>query len=66
MIDAGWDRQLAQVKEKAYGLRIYVENPVSQEVQRAIHDAEAEARITCEACGRGHDSPDSSVCAECR
>lgn len=53
MIEAGWDRDLQQVKEKFCGLRIYIGNG-SEAVDVIIRDAERKAALCCENCGRSH------------
>jgi hypothetical protein len=40
-----------QVKEKFGGLRFYM-NHSTEEIRRAIHEAEKESLMTCETCGR--------------
>jgi hypothetical protein len=54
LIELGWNRELAQVKEKYGGLRFYiygVDEKIYDAVYEAIDDAEAEAARTCEWCG---------------
>jgi hypothetical protein len=45
LIRLGWDRQLAQVKEKFDELRVYIDD-TTPEMQRRIHDAVVRSRET--------------------
>lgn len=49
-VDAGWDRQICQVKEKFGGLRFYI-NGASDEVWSLIREAEEKSYEICEVCG---------------
>jgi predicted HicB family RNase H-like nuclease len=54
LIELGWDRECARIKEKFGGLRFYI-GGTPDETYKAIHDAideaEAESLRTCEECG---------------
>src|SRR3990167_7079585 len=50
MIDVGWDRKVAQIKEKFGGLRCYI-GEGNDEIYELIQQAEDEASKTCEDCG---------------
>jgi hypothetical protein len=50
LVALGWDRQIAQIKEKCGNLRVYL-NSYTPEMRAAIEEAEAEASETCEVCG---------------
>ncbi len=50
LIGLGWDRHLAQVKEKLGGLRFYIREGTAQ-MQAAIDDAEIESFKVCDHCG---------------
>ena len=49
-IEAGWDRQICQVKEKFGGLRFYI-NSAPEEVHNLIREAEKKSYEICESCG---------------
>jgi hypothetical protein len=49
-IEAGWDRQICQVKEKFGGLRFYI-NSAPEEVHNLIMEAEKKSYEICERCG---------------
>jgi len=51
LIDAGWDKQICQIKEKFGGLRFYI-NGGSDEIYKLISDAEVKSMKTCEVCGK--------------
>jgi hypothetical protein len=51
LIKLGWDRDLAQVKEKFGTLRFYV-NRSTKEMDERINQAESESEKTCETCGK--------------
>jgi len=56
LIALGWDKRLAQVKEKLGSLRFYVDDfQLSQATQEAIHlriqEAEDRSCFLCETCG---------------
>ncbi len=50
LIQAGWDRQLTQLKSKFGSLRVYI-GAGSPELDSLIIAAEREADKTCEQCG---------------
>ena len=50
-IDAGWNKQICQVKEKFGGLRFYT-NSASDEVHDLIHKTEQESYTICDNCGQ--------------
>lgn len=50
LIDVGWDRKCAQIKEKFGGLRVYL-GEETQEMSDLVSKAEIEASKTCEDCG---------------
>ena len=54
MINAGWDKELGQVKEKFGGLRVYV-GEASEEIYTLIRQAELAASYTCVNCGAPAD-----------
>ena len=49
-VEAGWDKQICQVKEKFGGLRFYI-NSASDEVFEIIRKYESLSYKTCEVCG---------------
>ena len=49
-IEAGWDKQICQVKEKFGGLRFYI-NDTPDEVNDVIRKYESLSYKTCEICG---------------
>jgi len=49
-VEAGWDKQICQVKEKFGGLRFYI-NSASDEVFEIIRKYESLSYETCEVCG---------------
>lgn len=51
MIEAGWDKQICQIKEKFGGLRFYI-NSGSDEMYKLISEAENKSYETCEVCGK--------------
>lgn len=51
LFNAGWDGQLAQIKEKFGGLRFYVESS-NEELGKLIGQAENLSYKTCEECGK--------------
>lgn len=51
MLDVGWDKRLAQVKEKFKGLRIYVDGETNDKIRDIIREAEEKCLKTCEDCG---------------
>lgn len=69
MRSVGWTGQLAQVKEKFGGLRIYVDDH-TDEVDAVIKAAEGECWVTCTECGkRGTQIDDGwirTLCEGCR
>ena len=69
MIVAGWDRNLAQVKQKFGGLRIYI-GYTNEAITRIIREAESACDKACEHCGALHglEVPLSglALCKECR
>ncbi len=65
LIKLGWNRRLAQVKEKFGGLRFYVDD-ASDEVHAAIDRAERRSYRTCEVCGaRGRLMGDGALGTRC-
>lgn len=50
LIALGWDRRVAQIKEKFGGLRFYSDS-LTSEMHEAVREAEAESFRTCEDCG---------------
>jgi len=50
LIELGWNKQVAQVKEKFGGLRFYI-NESSDDIWKRIQLAEQASYITCEKCG---------------
>lgn len=53
MIAAGWDKELAQVKQKFGGLRIYI-GKGSDDIYRIIRETETLCDALCEECGAPH------------
>lgn len=53
MINMGWDKRLAQVKQKFCELRIYYDCRPEQRdfLEAVVERAEREAAVTCEVCG---------------
>jgi hypothetical protein len=51
LIDAGWDKQICQIKEKFGGLRFYI-NAGNDEIWKLISEAEKKSYETCEVCGK--------------
>ena len=49
-IDAGWDKQICQVKEKFGGLRFYI-NSANDDVWNIIGEYENKSYEICEECG---------------
>jgi hypothetical protein len=65
LIDLGWDRSVAQVKEKFGGLRFYI-GEGSDAVHSRIEEAESLSLRICEFCGRpGTPSGRSWVVTRC-
>lgn len=64
LIAAGWDRRLAQVKQKFLGLRIYLES-TTPEFEQIIAEASREAWQTCETCGGSYPHSLGVGRAEC-
>ena len=57
MIEAGWDKCLAQVKQKFCGLRIYLgtyQEDIAVQLDNIIYTAEKKCAIVCEECGNPH------------
>ena len=50
LIDAGWNKQVCQVKEKFGGLRFYI-NDANDEVFDVIDEYEVDSYTICEVCG---------------
>jgi len=50
LIEAGWNKQICQVKEKFGGLRFYI-NDASDEIWNIIEKYESLSYETCELCG---------------
>lgn len=69
MIDAGWNKDLHQVKQKFCTLRIYI-GEADQEIYNIIHEAEKKCAVICEICGKRHDQkvPKSgmALCEVCK
>lgn len=71
LVEAGWDRQLHQVKEKFGGLRFYI-GKSNEKIQALIEEAENKCDKTCEECGAegklmntgGWDKTLCSLCAK--
>lgn len=59
LIELGWDRRLAQVKEKLGGLRFYVGRSTPS-IAAAIARAERRSFQVCERCGRPGRQHDGS------
>jgi hypothetical protein len=53
MVEAGWNKDLQQLKQKFGGLRIYI-GESTPEVDAIIQGAEALCDTLCEACGNKH------------
>lgn len=80
MIEAGWDKQLSQAKQKFCQLRIYYdstgwdpEHPAHAtylKLKEIVKKAEALCDIACEACGEPHGmqvpASGSALCPVCR
>jgi len=68
LIDAGWNKETCQVKEKFGGLRFYV-NAASDEQFRIITKYEDLSYVTCEDCGKpGKERPGGwirTLCNDC-
>ena len=69
-IEAGWNKQICQVKEKFGGLRFYI-NGATQEVFDLIAEAEDLSYETCEDCGSTEDITTEgrwirTLCKKCR
>lgn len=54
LIDAGWNREVTQVKEKFAGLRFYI-NGGTDEIFNIIQEAEDKSYNICEICGKPGD-----------
>lgn len=54
MIEQGWNKEIAQVKEKFGGLRFYT-NGTSDDVHKIIRWGEEKSYTICEACGSKQD-----------
>lgn len=52
LVDAGWDRQVDQIKEKFGTLRVYLRTYDRPEWSRIVSEAERESAVTCELCGQ--------------
>lgn len=50
LIEAGWNRQICQIKEKFGGLCFYI-NDGSREIHELISEAETKSYEICEVCG---------------
>lgn len=70
LIAAGWDKQLAQIKQKFLGLRIYLDGPHNETFAAIVREAEDECEVTCELCGAPRERTGSGVgratCNRCR
>jgi hypothetical protein len=65
LIKLGWNRRLAQVKEKFGGLRFYV-GKSSPAVRAAITRAESRSYRTCDKCGKpGRQREEEGVAVRC-
>lgn len=53
LVELGWDRQLAQVKEKFGSLRIYLAGTFDRHVayEQIVYSAERRSAYTCDVCG---------------
>ncbi len=51
LIDAGWNKEITQIKEKFGGLRFYI-NEGSDEIFDIIRKYEEKSYIICEICGK--------------
>lgn len=71
MIAAGWNKDLAQVKEKFCHLRIYIgsEFPIQRDIydnlQSIIDNAVVECSVLCECCGGPRDPKQNYGAAFC-
>lgn len=59
LIELGWNREVAQIKEKFGGLRFYI-NSGSEEIFSRIMKAESKSYKICEQCGRDAEPQGSS------
>lgn len=75
MVEAGWDKQLDQIKQKFCELRIYASRcnkngEIVDAVSKAINVAAKKASIACEDCGAPHGlevpRSGSALCPACR
>lgn len=66
----GWDKGIAQIKEKFGGLRFYARGSSPPGVQCRINAAERESLKVCEHCGKagrlGGDGWVKTLCESCR
>jgi len=51
LIDAGWNKEIIQIKEKFGTLRFYT-NKLNDECWKIISEAEEKSAVTCELCGQ--------------
>ena len=72
LIDLGWNRKVAQIKEKFGGARIYIHEG-SDEIHKRIDKAEADSYKICEDCGNPGTVGSKNggywirtLCTECR
>lgn len=69
MIDAGWNKELFQVKQKFRQLRIYI-GTTNPEIDKAIAEAEKICDTLCEQCGGEREDKGygwgRAVCDECK
>jgi len=69
LIEAGWDRRLAQVKEKFCVLTIYLDSHVSEPLRAILQEAARESEVICERCGGPRERKGASFgrayCGKC-
>ncbi len=67
LIEAGWNKEICQIKEKFGGLRFYT-NGMTPEMWEILAKYEKKAYITCEICGKPGETRDgrwiSTLCDE--
>jgi hypothetical protein len=74
LIEAGWDKNLAQIKQKFCRLRVYLDRTpqdpqLSAKLERIISTAETECDNLCEACGKSREfrgmGTGMAICNKC-
>jgi hypothetical protein len=69
LVEAGWDKQLGQVKQKFAQLRIYLDGKHEEKFNAIILEAEDRCDKLCEACGKERQKKGMragwALCDEC-